>query len=367
MQTQRIRRLADAGRRAGMEALVLMPGANLHYLMGMTLHLSERLALAIISTAEDSVRVVLPQLEQPRAQQEYVGGMPVEWFPWSDEEGYRVALRRAASNLIGRTVGVEYTVMRVLELRALEEAAGIHSLDATDVLASLRMRKDADELALMREAARIVETGMRIAIESLRPGRTEREIATIWEEVMRDEGSSGPSFATIVASGPNSANPHHTTGDRRIEPGDLVILDGGATYRGYCSDITRTVAVGPISAEQRRIYEVVQAANQAGFAACRPGVSGAHIDRAARSVIEDAGYGRYFVHRTGHGLGMEIHEPPYITATAQQPLAAGTVFTVEPGVYIAGVGGVRIEDSVVLTEAGADSLTTVDRALRVLE
>ena len=366
MKSQRIRRLAEMARREGMDGIVLMPGANLQYLMGLSLHLSERLALAIIPSDGSAATIILPRLEQPRAQSEYNAGIPVEWFPWSDDEGPRHALRRAVSSFIGRTVGIEYTAMRVMELRALEEAAGIHCVDATNTLATLRMHKDNDELAIMREAVRIVETGLRIAIESIRPGMTERQIATIWEEVMRDEGASGPSFATIVASGPNSANPHHTTGDRKIEEGDLVILDGGAVYRGYCSDITRTVGVGMLSEEQRRIYETVQAANQAGFDASRPGTTGQAIDRASRNVIESAGYGQYFVHRTGHGLGMEIHEPPYLTGTANTALGVGTVFTVEPGIYIPGVGGVRIEDDVVLTAEGAERLTTLDRNLKVL-
>ena len=367
MAMQRIRRLAGAARQQGMDALALMPGANLRYLMGLTLHGSERLALAIIPTDGDPALLILPRLEQPRAQSEYAGGVPVEWYPWGDEEGSRHALRRAASGLIGRTVGVEYSAMRVMELRALEEAAGVHVVDADDVLASLRMRKDEAELAAMREATRIVETGLRIAIESLKPGRSEREIASIWEEVMQQEGSSGPSFATIVASGPHSANPHHTTGDRRIEEGDLVILDGGATYQGYCSDITRTVAVGSLSSDKQRMYEAVQQANEAGFAACRPGATGQQIDFAARSVLEQAQLGHYFVHRTGHGLGLDIHEPPYISSTAQEPLASGAVFTVEPGVYMFGVGGVRIEDMVVLTDTGAERLTTIPRDLKVVK
>jgi Xaa-Pro dipeptidase len=214
---------------------------------------------------------------------------------------------------------------------------------------------------------RIVEAGLRIAIESIKPGRTERQIATIWEDAMRDEGGEGPSFATIVASGPNSANPHHTTSDRPIAAGDLVILDGGAIYKGYCSDITRTVAVGHVSTSQQEIYAAVLAANAAGIAAAQPGATGASIDRAARSAIEDAELGQYFIHRTGHGLGREIHEPPYINSTNRQPLGAGTVFTVEPGVYVAGLGGVRIEDDVLLTASGPESLTTLDRELRIIK
>ncbi|XSG76409.1 M24 family metallopeptidase [Herpetosiphon llansteffanensis] len=365
MSGVRIRRLASAARPQGMDYVVLMPGANLHYFTGLSLHLSERLALALIAADAQSINIVLPALEQPRALAEYSGEIAVRWFPWSDDEGPMNALRNAAAGLIGRTVGVEYTTMRVMELRALEEVAGIHSIDASAAIASLRMQKGSDEIELMREAVRIVEAGLKTAIEAIQPGRTEREIARIWEEAMQAAGGEGPSFATIVASGPNSANPHHTTGERQIQTGDLVILDGGALYRGYCSDITRTVSVGEPTEQQRMLYDTVLAANRAACAGAKPGMSGAQVDRLARQVVEDAELGRYFIHRTGHGLGMEIHEPPYIASTNKVALPIGTVFTVEPGTYVAGIGGVRIEDDVLLTANGAECLTNFPRELIV--
>lgn len=183
---------------------------------------------------------------------------------------------------------------------------------------------------------------------------------------MRAAGS-GPSFTTIIASGPNAANPHHSNTDRAFEPGDLIIMDGGALHDGYASDITRTVALGQPSAEARRIYELVQAANAAGRAAARPGASGDAVDRAARAVIEAGGYGPQFVHRTGHGLGLEVHEPPYMVAGNTAPLAPGMTFTVEPGIYVSGLCGVRIEDNVVITADGAESLTSFERDLIVIE
>jgi Xaa-Pro dipeptidase len=182
------------------------------------------------------------------------------------------------------------------------------------------------------------------------------------------KAGGAPSFGTIVASGPNSANPHHSNGDRPFAAGDLIIMDGGAWHQGYASDITRTIALGQPSVEARRIYELVKAANAAGRAAAtRPGATGETIDQAARQVIEQGGYGPQFIHRTGHGLGMEVHEPPYIVGGSRDPLPVGATFTVEPGVYISGVGGVRIEDDVVVTEEGAESLTSFDRDLIVVE
>lgn len=217
----------------------------------------------------------------------------------------------------------------------------------------------------MRAAVHVIERALAEAVLAIQPGITEREIVAIWDRAITEAGGE-PSFTTIVASGPHSANPHHTPGDRVIQRGDLVILDGGARIDGYCSDITRTFAVGDLSAQGRAIYDAVLRANRAGVAAVRPGVSGAAIDAAARKVIEDAGYGPQFVHRTGHGLGIEIHEPPYLHSGEPAPLRQGTTFTVEPGVYVAGIGGVRIEDNVVITADGVESLTSFPRELQVV-
>lgn len=361
--TSHIDQLRAAMHAAGIPMLAVVPGANLSYLLGLTIHGSERLAVAFIPYS-GPIRMVLPALEQPRAASE--AQAEIQFYPWHDAEGYEQPLQQCVADLdLSGRLAVEYGTMRVLELRAIEAVATITTEDATNLLAELRMVKDAAELQAMRAAVSAVETGLRAAIEAIQPGVSEREIAEVWEQAMRAAGSEGPSFTTIVASGPNSANPHHTTGDRRMRAGDLIILDGGARVGGYISDITRTVALGQLSDEAQQIYAAVQAANAAGREACRPGTSGAQIDQAARDVIEAAGFGQYFMHRTGHGIGLETHEPPYIHATSTAPLRPGTTFTVEPGVYVAGVGGVRIEDDVVLTEQGMESLTTFDRGLIV--
>ncbi len=361
--TTRLDTLRAAMRANNVPTLAIVPGANMFYLLGLTIHQSERLAVAFIQ-ADGDVALVLPALEQPRAQAE--ARSLIHFYPWDDADGYDAALQQCADDLqIAGKLAVEYTAMRVLELRAIEGVATVNVCDATDLLAQLRMAKDADELRAMRRAVNAVERGLQEAINFIRPGITEREVADVWEQAMRAAGSEGTSFTTIVASGPNSANPHHTTGDRQLQSGDLVILDGGARVGGYMSDITRTVAVGEPSAEARRIYDTVLQANRAGVAAAQPGASGAAIDQAARDVIAAAGYGHYFVHRTGHGLGIEIHEPPYLHNNSPAPLPLGATFTIEPGVYVPGVGGVRIEDDVVLTKHGAHVLTTFERELIV--
>jgi Xaa-Pro dipeptidase len=362
--TDRIDKLGAALRNSGMAALAIVPGANLRYLAGLDMHMNERLTVAFFP-AEGQPAVVLPALEAPRAQAQ--ARLPMRFYTWDDAEGPYAALRRCTGDLglDGKRIGVEYTTMRVLELRGIEQSAEVQAEDATPLLASLRMVKDASELAAMREAARIVEEALRAALEQARVGMPERELAAIWDAEMRAAGGER-TFTTIAASGPNSANPHHTSGERTLQPGDLVILDGGAFYDGYQSDITRTVAVGQPSDEARRIYELVQAANAAGRAAAGPGASGESIDAAARAVIEAGGYGPQFLHRTGHGLGLEGHEPPYIVAGSREPLVPGTTFTIEPGIYLAGVGGVRIEDDIVITADGAESLTTFERELIII-
>jgi Xaa-Pro dipeptidase len=362
----RLSRLRAVMREAGVAAVAVVPGANLRYLAGLEIHMNERLAVAFFP-AEGEPAMVLPALEAPRAQAQ--ARFPMRFYTWDDAEGPDAALGRCAADLRldGRRVGVEYTAMRVLELRGIERAAPEAVVgDATPIIGRLRMAKDAAEAAKMREAVRIVEESLRAAVAQIRVGMTERELAAIWDAEMHKAGGS-PSFETIIASGPHSANPHHSNGDRAFQPGDFIIMDGGSWYEGYASDITRTIALGEPSPEARRIYELVQAANAAGRAAVKPGASGESIDRAARAVIEEGGYGQYFIHRTGHGLGMEVHEPPYIVGGNREPLPVGATFTVEPGAYVAGLCGVRIEDNVIVTEDGAETLTSFERDLIVVE
>lgn len=364
--SQRLNRLRAEMQRAGVAAVAVVPGSNLSYLTGLDMHINERLAVAFFPSAGQPV-MVLPALEQPRAAAQ--AHFPMRFYPWTDSEGPHEALGRAMADLQldGARLGVEYTAMRVLELRSIEQAAPeVVVGDATPILAALRMTKDAQELAAMRAAVHIVERTLEVAISQIKVGMTERALANIWDAAMREIGSA-PSFGTIVASGPNAANPHHSNTDRAFQPGDLIIMDGGAVYQGYASDITRTVVLGEPSAEARRLYELVQAANAAGRAAARPGASGEQVDQAARTVITQGGYGAQFLHRTGHGLGLDVHEPPYMVAGNTAPLTLGMTFTIEPGIYVPGVGGVRIEDDVVITADGAESLTTFNRDLIVLQ
>jgi len=371
MSQQRLNRVIQALHTHRLDGLALMPDANLTYLSGLTFHKGKRLSLALVPADGSPPCFVIPALEHGRA--EATAHIPMRYFPWHDAEGPAGALAAAVSAAFGPaargcTLALEYASLRVMELRALEAVIpDLRTRDATPILAALRMVKDAEELATIERAVQIVETALERTIAQIRPGMTERQVSRLCSEAILAAGAEGESFENIVASGPNAANPHHSNTDRALQPGDLVILDCGARYGGYISDITRTIAIGEPGVEARRIYDLVLQANAAGRAAARPGASGAEIDAAARQVIEQGGYGAFFIHRTGHGIGLETHEPPDIVAGSNEPLPAGVTFTVEPGIYLPGVTGARIEDDVVISADGARSLTTFGRELRIIE
>ncbi|MEI8167658.1 MAG: Xaa-Pro peptidase family protein [Chloroflexales bacterium] len=369
MSSERLDRVIAALRARRLGGLALMPAANFTYLSGLTFHQGKRLTLALIPADGTPPAFVLPALEQ--TQCEAKSRIALRYFPWSDADGPHAALAAAVAATFPNgqfgDLAVEYTSLRVMELRALEAAIpGLRTTDATDLMADLRMVKDAHELAVIEQAVHMVEVALQHTIAQIRVGVTERALSRICAEAMVAAGADGESFENIIASGPNGANPHHSNTDRAFQAGDLIIIDCGARYNGYISDITRTVALGEPSAEARHIYELVLRANEAGRRAAHPGATGSTIDAATRAVIETGGYGQYFIHRTGHGFGIEAHELPNIVASSDQPLAPGTTFTVEPGIYVPGLTGVRIEDDLVLTPDGARSLTTLPRELIVL-
>ena len=362
MHKNRLNCLIEQASAHGLDALALMPGPNLFYLTGLSFHLSERPVVALFPV-DSPPAIILPALEAAKVEQ---ADLALDPFPYTDEEGHPPAFRNAcvALGLPDRAVGVELLQMRLLEARLLEQCApGCQLVPAEDALAALRLCKDEHELQQMRRAVAVTEAALRSTMDQTRAGMTEREVAGLLTMEMLRAGGEGMAFSPIVVAGPNAASPHAVPSDRPIGAGETVVIDCGATVGGYAADITRTFAIGALEPELARVYEVVRAANGAGRAAAGPGVPAEEVDRAARAVIEEAGYGEYFIHRTGHGLGLEVHEPPYIVAGNERILEPGMVFTVEPGVYLPGRGGVRIEDDVVVTSDGAESLTAFPREL----
>jgi Xaa-Pro dipeptidase len=347
-----------------LDVLALNPGPSLTYLTGLSFHLMERPVVGLF-TPHNPVILILPELEAGKtANLPY----PVQVFPYGEDPAiWPNAFRQAAlaAQIEGRRVGVEPGRMRVLELRMLEATAETAQyLSAEESLADLRMRKDQSEIEAMRKAAQIAQLALKETLPKVKAGISERELAAeLTAQLLRAGSDVELPFAPIVSSGPNGANPHAVPSERRLQAGDLLVIDWGAAYKGYFSDITRTFAIGEIEDEFRQIAAIVRQANQAGKAAVQPGTSAHAVDQAARDVIEKAGYGKFFTHRTGHGLGMEAHEAPYIRAGNLQVLEAGMTFTIEPGIYLPGRGGVRIEDDVVVTKDGGESLTDLPREL----
>ncbi|HEY4691513.1 MAG TPA: Xaa-Pro peptidase family protein [Anaerolineae bacterium] len=368
MSLQRIEKLKAAAHAEGLDCIAVMPGANMVYLTGLHFHLMERPTLALIPTSSARPALVLGALE---ATKPAAGPHPIDWqlFTFADGTDPLLAYQAAAQalNLSGRRVGVEGLALRVKELRLLEAAApGAHLHEADHLFSRLRMVKDADEIAAMRRAVKITEDALARTLEAVQVGLTEKQIASeLLVNVLRGGAEQLP-FDPIVVAGPNTALPHAVAGDRSVQRGDLLLFDFGVTVDGYASDITRTFAIGEIDDELKRVYDLVLKANEAGRKAAGPGVSGEAIDRAARKVIVDGRYGESFTHRTGHGLGMDAHEPPYVVEGNRVPFEVGNVVTIEPGIYVPGKGGVRIEDDVVITPDGAESLTTFPRELMTI-
>ncbi len=361
----RLDRLYRSMEQAGLAALALVPSPNLRYLTGLAMHPSERLALAILPLAGDPA-LLLPQLEVPRARERLA--VEVELFPWSDDQGPEPAIRRLREQLGlgGERIGVEERHMRLLEWHALQRAVPLCLVEPADgLLTEQRITKDDKEITCMRRAIAALEKGLQATLERLRPGMSELQAARAWQWAVLEAGVESAE-EPIVMSGLRGASPHTTATDKPLQRGELVAFDGVATVGGYFGDITRTVALGEPGEELRRIHELVLQANTAGRAAVGPGIVAEEVDRAARRVIEKGGYGEFFLHRTGHGLGLEVHEPPDMVEGNKLALRPGMTFTVEPGIYVEGLGGVRIEDDMLVTDRGAESLTTMPRELLIL-
>jgi len=364
---KRLERLSNLLRTERLEALAVLPGPNLYYLTGLSFHLMERPVVGLFS-ASDPPRLIVPEFEQPKAE---AADVRLTLFPYGEQEGASLAAFQAALNGFpadGREVGVEPLRARYHELGLLQTASPqTRFVSAGSLLARLRMAKDSAELAAIRQAVDIAQQALDQTLPLIRLGMTESELASeLTIQLLRAGSQPEIPFSPIVATGPNSAHPHAVPGDRRLAPGELLIIDWGATASGYISDLTRTFAVGEIDQDSAEVHRVVERANAAGRQAVGPGVRCGEVDRAARTVISSAGYAEYFLHRTGHGIGLEGHEPPYIRDGETAILEPGMTFTVEPGIYLAGRGGVRVEDNVVVTEQGSNSLSSTPRDLRVV-
>lgn len=362
---QRLAQAQDATARAGLAALLIPPGSDLRYLTGYAAHALERLTCLVLP-ARGEPTLIVPALERPAAEASPAPATGVRIVDHADGVDPYPLVRQAVGEATGAVgLGNRMWAEQVLALRAA--LPGVDQRLAGDVLRELRMRKSPAEVAALREAGAAIDAVHGRMGEWLRPGRTEAEVAGDIATAIRHAGHATVDFV-IVASGPNGASPHHGTSDRTIEAGDPVVVDiGGTMPSGYCSDSTRTyVAGGRPPADFVAYYEVLHAAQRAAVGAVRPGVTAEAVDAAARDVIAAAGYGPAFLHRTGHGIGLDGHEEPYVVSGNPLPLEPGMAFSVEPGIYLAGRHGARIEDIVVCTRDGVDRLNTTSTELAQL-
>lgn len=367
--TKRQNMLKELLSNSGFDALALNPGPSLFYLTGLRFHLSERPVVAIFPLEKPNI-IILPELEAPK-----VKGLDFEIDAidyWEDPHTWPRIFRDAILELdfLNAKIGIEDRRMRVLELRLLEEGISGNNriVSANELITDLRIIKDNTEIKTMRKAVDIAEHALIATLDMIQPGVSEQEVASeLSLQLLRNGSHPELPFFPIVSSGPNSANPHASPSERILIPGDMVVIDWGATNSGYVSDITRTFAIGYISSEFEKIYQVVLNANSAGRKAVQSGLTAEQIDQATRNEITQAGYGQFFIHRTGHGIGIEGHEPPYIRQGNQRVLSPGMTFTIEPGIYLPEENGVRIEDDILVTEDGGESLTTITRELTVIE
>jgi Xaa-Pro dipeptidase len=354
--------------RTGLDALVLVPGSNFRRVFGKDFHQMER-PLAVIVPRQGQAVAVVPNLEMGSFRPI---GFPGEVFDWRDETGYMDAFRAAGRALPqlgpGARIGVEGQRMRVFDLFALQEALPeARFVDAHAEISAVRLHKTPEEIALQREAIRLSEAALEATLGEIRVGMTEAEIEAILLRNLFTYGADGLAFAPIVAAGDNAAKPHaHARPDYRIKPGDALLFDFGGTHRGYSADITRTFFVGHVSEHDRAFYETVLAANEKGRQVSRPGITASEVDDAVLKVLEQSQFAAFCRHKTGHGLGLDVHEAPQIMRGNDQRLEPGMVFTIEPGLYRDGEAGVRIEDDVVVTEHGIECLTRFPRELRIV-
>jgi Xaa-Pro aminopeptidase len=358
---RRLARAAEAVGQAGLDAVLVAPSADLVYLTAYDPPPLERLTCLVLRPGRDPVMVV-PRLERPLAEDAGVGTL-AELQAWGETEDPYAAVAALVGE--GERVGCSDRMWaaHLLSLQRATEGVGFES--ASPVLGALRAVKDGRELDLLKRAARYADEALARLIQQRLETRTERDVARLLADLLLETGNDEVAF-TIVGAGPNGASPHHEPTGREIHNGDPVVMDFGARTGGYCSDITRTVAVGEPPPDFRHVFDIVREAQEEAFRAVAPGVPAQEVDRTARRIIEREGYGELFVHRTGHGIGLEEHEPPYIVEGNDAPLRPGMCFSIEPGIYVPGEFGVRIEDIVTVTETGAQRLNHANRDLEVV-
>lgn len=342
-----------------LKGALVLSRENICYLTGFCVGGYERLT-ALVVRESDSFLVV------PKLSQGQLEGVPVdESITWDDRDDPFEITSKLVGDLPEGKLSIESGTPLSLYLK-FRNVLGENPFFVDPIVRGMRRKKRKSEIEAMEKAVRISEDALSETVYEIKPGMTEKEIAGILEYNMRRKGSDGNAFGTTVASGKNSANPHHITSEKKVEKGDSLVIDFGAMYNGYSADTTRTFIIDHVPEGYRDVYETVKKAQETGIEYAMPGMPAGDIDIKVRSVIEQAGYGMYFTHRTGHGIGLETHEEPYINESNRVPLQPPVTFTIEPGIYIQGKYGVRIEDLVLLDEKGARAVNVFTKELTVI-
>lgn len=343
----------------GIDCVVIGPGTNMRYFLGGSPHADERLCLLLVNS--DDAQIIVPRLNA-KDMEKYTD---LKIIAWTDSKGPEAAL--AESFLNGKkinTIAVDGSMRADFLLPLLSKCNPGKVISADPVISRLRIKKSAREIAALKKAALQADRIMQKGIDACRPGVKEEEVAWLIEEAFRKDGAESVEF-TLVASGANASSPHHKSGEKKLRKGEGVLLDIGASLNGYKSDISRVVFLGEPDREFLEIYEIVRTANRLGRSAVKPAAIAGDVDRGSRQFITEAGFGDFFIHRTGHGLGLDIHEPPWVMDGSSVSLEEGMVFSIEPGIYLPDKLGVRIEDIVVVTKEGVLELTEFSRSLMV--
>ena len=361
----RINRFIEQLNENHLDASFITSIANVFYLSNFYTDPHERLVAVYIDPTSDPI-LILPAMEMHDAKN---AGWSYEMIGYHDHENVWDLFYKHLQSLdqVPQTLGIEFNHLNVERYHALKDILpDVKLKNVTNLLNDLRVVKNKQEYTLLKKAASLADLGIKIGVESIREGVSELEIAATIEYELKKQGVQQMSFATTVISGEKTASPHGVPDQTTIQKGDLVLFDLGVVYEGYCSDITRTVAFHSITEKQQHIYETVLAAEEKAIAAANIGITAGKLDQIAREHISAAGYGEYFTHRLGHGIGIDVHEFPSLHGESDVELVEGMSFTIEPGIYLPGEGGVRIEDMVFITKNGAESLTTYPKKLQII-
>ncbi|WP_404453573.1 Xaa-Pro peptidase family protein [Virgibacillus necropolis] len=364
--TNRIDTLLTEMKSSNLDSLLVTSKANVYYLSNYLTDPHERVIAIYISANHDPI-LILPNMEKEDA---IAAGWSYEIIGYHDHEDpwelFKATLNK--SNKIPQSIGIEYDQITMDRYNAVTSILPKTTvIDAKETLANLRVIKSKKEYTILKQAADLADFGIETGINAIKEGAREIDIIATIEYELKKKGIQGMSFATMALSGAKTASPHGNPGTKEIEKGDMVLFDLGVVYNGYCSDITRTVAYKSITEEQKKIYHTVLEAEQKSIDISKIGTAVGQVDLAARNHIESAGYGEYFTHRIGHGIGIETHEYPSMHSKNELSLKEGMCYTVEPGIYVPNTGGVRIEDMLYMTDKGPEILTNSPKELRIIE